>query len=201
MPLFRRRPKEEPGAADRFPQLDRLGFFAYVDPSERGAIETDARRRPSEAVFDERTHRFFHADAESLAEGGVVELLRELEPTLRRLGVPALELDEELDADAPDDYAVTVNGERRVIYSEPELAAAGSGRAWGLAAARTLRIVDDLLAAAGSNERAWAYQGGNDLGVWILTPELRDAVAAILDSARDEPYEMSEEHPWYGQRH
>ena len=201
MPLFRRRPKEEPGAADRFPQLDRLGFFAYVDPSERGAIETGARRRPPEAVFDERTHRFFHADAESLAEGGVVEFLRELEPTLRRLGVPALELDEELDPDAPDDYAVTVNGERRVIYSEPELAAAGSGRAWGLAAARTLRIVDDLLAAAASNERAWAYQGGNDLGVWILTPELRDAVAAILDSARDEPYEMSEEHPWYGQRH
>jgi hypothetical protein len=200
MPLFRRS-KEEPGAAENFALLDRLGFFAYVDPSLREQFEGEARRRPSRAVFDERANWFFFADAESLAEGGVAEFLRELEPSLYRLGVPALVLEEELDPDAPDNYAVSVNGVRHVIYSEQELARGSEGHAWGLAAARTVRIVDGLLREAGSDERAWAYQGGNDLALWILTPELRDAVAAIVDSPRDEPYSMTEESPWYGQRH
>jgi len=198
MRLFRR---SEPGAAERFAQLEALGFFAYVEPALRVQVEADARRRPSRAVFDERTNRFFIADAESLAEGGVAEFLRELEPLLRRLGVPALAVEDELDPDAPDDYAVVVNGERHAVYSESELAGSSGGRAWGLAAARTLRIADDLLRAAGSDERAWAYQGGNELGVWILTPELRDAVSVIVAEPRDEPYVMTEEHPWYGQRH
>ena len=201
MPLFRRS-KEEPRAAENFALLERLGFFAYVGSSLHEQVEAEARRRPSRAVFDERTNRFFHGDAESLAEGDVAEFLRELEPLLNRLGVPALVLEEELDPDAPDNYAVTVNGVRHVIYSEQELTQAPSvGHAWGLAAARTVRIVDDLLRKAGSDERAWAYEGGNEFALWILTPELRDAVAAIVDSPRDEPYSMTEEWPWYGQRH
>jgi hypothetical protein len=194
MPLYRRR--EEPGAAEQFAELDRLGFFRFVEPELREEVEREARRRPSRAVFGERARRFFFADAESLAEAGVVDFLLELEPLLQWLGVPPLELDEELDPDGPEEYAVVVNGRRYLVYAEAE-----ADRAWGLASARTLRILNDLLAAAGSEERAWAYQGGNELGVWILTPALRDVVAAIVDSPRDEPYEMTEEHPWYGERH
>jgi hypothetical protein len=173
-------------------RLGALGFFDYTDrgevPRVRAAIERDA----SSGVFALETHRFFFADAEDLAEGGVAELLHELEPTLRRAGVADVTAEDDF---ADDHYDMIVNGKRYRILSAAEIA---SDLIWGYAAARTVGIVNDLLAHAGSDEHAYGYQGGNDFGLFLLTPRLRDEVAKAIDSRMDEPYEMNGQRPNFG---
>jgi hypothetical protein len=173
-------------------RLEQLGFFAYADAARLDHVRREVERDPSSGVFSLDTRRFFFADAEDLAEGGVDELLRELEPVLREAGVPALTVEEAL---VEDHYDVTVNGRRYPILSEPEIM---SNQIWGYAAARTAMLVNDLLMRAGSSERAYGVLGGNDFGIFLLTPELRNEVAKAIGSPADEPYEMTDEPPDFG---
>jgi len=76
------------------------------------------------------------------------------------------------------------------------------GVIWGLAMTRGFRIVDQLLEAAGSPERLYAVNGGNDLFAFFLTPELHQIVSQHADAdAKDGPYEPTEDYPWFGQPH
>jgi hypothetical protein len=173
-------------------RLDELGFFEYTDRSQLAQVRKQIARDPDAGVFSPDTHRFFFADAEDLAEGGVDELLRELEPTLRRAGVTALSLDENF---AEDHYDVVVNGKRYLILSAEQIE---SDHIWDYAGARTVSLINDLLSTAGSDERAYGYARDNDFGVFLLTPELRDEIAAVVDSPRDEPYEVDDRPPSFG---
>ena len=152
------------------------------------------RDDPEAGVFSERTRRFYPADAEDLTEGGVAVFLDELRPLLRELGVRPPRVRERWTADR---YVVWVNGAQYEISAGEE---AESDLVWGYAAGRTVRIVNDLLAAAGSQERAYGYAdpASNDFSVFILTPELRDAVADILPGTRDDPFEATDEAPSFG---
>ena len=138
-------------------RLDQLGFFKYIDSAQR----EDAKRQGAAAIYGE-TGRLFHADAESLAEGGVGDFLREMEPFLRKQGVTISQIEDQF---RDYDYSVTINGMDYIIYSADELELHGQRvvSIWGLATVRSFAIVNELLANAESNERLYAVNGGNDL--------------------------------------
>ncbi len=187
----------DPAFVDR---LDRLGFFEYVSGTERDAAKRDLQNIGWAAVYGE-TGRLFPADAEALAEGGIGEFLREIQPFLASQGVTIKQIEDHF---GEDGYSVSVNGKDHVIYDANELQRdeAQLGWTWGLATVRGFAIVNELLADTESNERLYAVNAGNDLFGFFLTPQLRDAVCDHPDATpRDRPYVPKDDHPWYGQEH
>src|SRR5204862_3332434 len=75
-------------------------------------------------------------------------------------------------------------------------AAEDSALLWGLSWSRAFGLLNDLLEQAGSGERAYA---GSDTGVWFLTPELFEALAAELGHDRERPYVPNEPPPAFAE--
>ena len=74
------------------------------------------------------------------------------------------------------------------------------GLIWGLSMTRAFAIVDRLLKDAGSPERLYAINGGNDLFAFFLTPELHRIISAHPDAKpKDGPYKPTEKYPAFGQ--
>lgn len=181
-------------------RLDQLGFFKYATSAQREDAKRQFKDIGSAAIYEE-TGRLFRADAESLAEDGVGDFLREIEPFLRKQGVTISQIEDQFH---DSDYSVTVNGVDYLIYNADELKLDQQNLAsiWGLAMVRSFAIVNELLANAKSDEQLYAVNGGNDLFGIFLTPELRDAVCNLPGlTLQDRPYVPKEEHSWYGQEH
>jgi hypothetical protein len=186
MPLFRR--KRDPENLALAERLDSLGFFKYAeDPT---AAKAEFERRGKDAFWRaEHGRDVLFADAEDLAEGGIAAALNELQPKLAQMGV-LLEDDVENDF-GEDRYVVRIAGREYLIHDVDTVESS-----WGLAMARTFRIVNDLLEDAGSPERAYAVY---EQDLWFLTPELFDAVTDVLGESRSRPYVPTEEPPRYGE--
>lgn len=153
-------------------ELDALGFYDYADADwiDRAKAETLKTGLLSSRAFDDLTGRVFSADAESLAEGGVVAFLERISPILERQGI-RLDASQEWGVDRTD-YPVTLNGKTHLIYSEHDLGRTGT---WTAALVRTLVLVNALLAEAGSSERVYGLQdgfGGEASRAIFLTPAL-----------------------------
>lgn len=214
-------------------RLEALGFLRYVRPED---LERVRRELAAHFLFAEGTHRRYHADAESLAERGVLDFLGEVAPLLRREGVPIevvyrevkypasktrpggrgaarLNADGWLDEDGPqplverirvsfapgaepcelteddsDDLGIYIlyAGDRKIVIydgSEPD---DDTGDDWQRTTRVTLAILNELLSAHGSAERAYALSRGNDLDIVFATPEM----AQIINAAEDDPREM-----------
>ncbi len=64
------------------------------------------------------------------------------------------------------------------------------------------RIVDELLEKAGSPERVYAVNGGNDLSAFFLTPKMYRIIVEHPDAgAASAPYKPNEEYPRFRQAH
>lgn len=172
-------------------KLEELGYFAYTPP-EKLAAAREAAAGPGFPFYDEGSGRFFWADAETLAEGGVGSFLGELAPTLEQIGVRLGELSESWD----EAYSVRVAGREVLIYGPEE-----QEEARALAAVRTFALVNDLLAAAGSAERLYAVGGDNDMVAVLLTPDLLELLSARAEVESWRPYLPTEDPPWYGMPH
>lgn len=180
-------------------ELEELGYFNGLEPESAEALKEDFEQNGWVGIFSE-SHRFFMADAEDLAEGGVGHFLQAVSPFLALQGITLPEIEEI----SEEGYVVRVGGADYQIYDAEDLErdASGeeSGLIWGLSMVHGFRIVDDLLAAAGSAERAYAVNGGNDLFVLFLTPELHRVIMEHPDASRgDGPYVPQEEYPSFGQ--
>jgi hypothetical protein len=181
-------------------KLEELGYFKGLAPDKAQVLKREFEQKGWLAIFSD-SHRFFMADAEDLAEGGVGQFLREVSPFLASQGVtlPAIEDDRSEDGG----YVVRVGSVAHQMYDAAELerdSGDEGGLTWGLSTVRGFRIVDQLLAAAGSAERTYAVNGGNDLFVMFLTPEIHRVIMAQPDaSQRDGPYRLREEYPSFGQ--
>jgi hypothetical protein len=178
--------------------LEVRGFFRYLNSEDaartKAAIEKDGIR----AIWRVETGRFvLGADAEDLAEGGIVDWLDDLRPTLERMGT---RIDEEITQELDDSrYVVHAGGRDYTIYDleGADAAAAEDGALlWGLSWSRAFGLLNDLLEQAGSGERAYA---GSDVGVWLLTPELFELLKAELGDDRERPYVPNEHPPWFGE--
>src|SRR5579862_10832 len=183
--------------ADR---LEGLGFFRYALPEAVASLKHDFQGSRWAAVFGE-TGRLFRADAEDLTEGGVGDFLRLIEPFLKGQGISLNQVEDDV---SEQDYSVMVNGRRHKIYDADEVQRREKqlGLLWGLSGARAFAIVNGLLKGAGSEERLYAVNGGNDLEGFFLNPALREAICrypGVRPGGR--PYLPTEEYPWFGQEH
>jgi hypothetical protein len=183
--------------------LEAAGYFNGLTSEQTAELKGHLIEHGWAGIFYDDSYRFFHADAEDLAEGGVGQFIQRVGPFLARQGVAALEIEDEV---GEKNYKVRVNGVEHLIYDEAEYDRDSGGEElgliWGLAMARGFRIVDGLLEKAGSPERLYAVNGGNDLFGLFLTPEMHRIILAQpgvdLPSA---PYKPTEEYEWFGAAH
>jgi hypothetical protein len=174
-------------------KLEELGYFSGLSPATTQTLKQEFDREGWSAIF-ENSHRLFFADAENLAEGDVGKLLREVSPFLAAHGVALPAIKDDISGDG---YIVRVGGVDYLMYDAEELQ---GDSFWALASLRGFGIINELLAAAGSKERAYAINGGNDLQLLFLTPELHRVIMDHPDASRRYgPYLLTEESPWFGQ--
>ena len=183
--------------------LEAAGFFAGLSNERITTLKKSFAENGWIAIYDFESGRFFQSDAEDLAEGGVGELLNQVQAFLNAHGVSQLEVED--DAEGPD-YIVHVNGVAHVIYNETEFNRETNsdqpGLIWGLSMARGYTIINNLLEKAGSPERIYAVNGGNDLYAIFLTPEMHRIILAHPDvDPSSAPYQPAENYPWFGQPH
>ena len=159
-------------------RLTKLGFFKFTRPSELNRAIALLRKNYIKHQILDTNHlvadmwvpydrRIYMADAEDLAEGSVCSMIEEMRIVLKREGVHLHSLRNDLDEDG-DSYRVFINGESYEIYDENR----AEYSSWCWAHRRTLEILNDLLAAAGSKERAYALSAGNQAMVALLTQKL-----------------------------
>jgi hypothetical protein len=183
-------------------RLEEAGYFRGLEPNKADALKWEFAQQGWMGIFAE-SHRFFIADAEDLAEGGIGEFIRQVKPFLEEQGVKVPEIHEEY---SENRYFLTVGKTTHRIWDASELNRDTSseqlGLMWGLAMTRGFRIVDQLLAGAGSSERLYAVNGGNDLFAFFLTPDLHGVIAEHPDASPEYgPYAPTEEYPWFGRPH
>jgi hypothetical protein len=197
-PLWKRSSRAGEDLAQRF---DQLGLFDLLEAEAAARAKDEIARKGIDGLFTVDVGRsVFAGDAEDLAEGGVGEFLETLRPHLAQRGVTFGET-EDLFGDDADRYDVRVGSDVHTIY---DLAGADAdardsmARGWALAWVRAFRIVNDLLATANAQERAYTMP---EWDVWFLTPEQFDAIRSALPKPRDRPYEPVDDPPWYGAAH
>lgn len=181
-------------------KIESLGYFKGLAEDKARTLKQEFEKSGWLAIFCE-SHRFFMADSEDLAEGGIGQLVEEVAPFLKAQGVTVPEVEDDI---TEDGYVVKVGGVAHPIYDSTEMTRDSSdkelGLMWGLSTVRGFRILDELLAKAGSAERAYGINGGNDLFLIFLTPELHQAIMEHPEAIPyDGPYILKEEYPWFGQ--
>jgi hypothetical protein len=81
----------------------------------------------------------------------------------------------------------------------PRELAGEPGLCWGLSAARTVQILNNWLIEAGSAEKAYGVNGGNDFAVFFLTFELYARIRQDPQaSAEYGPYVPDLHYPYLG---
>lgn len=187
---------------DLLRRLAPLGFFRYAEPGVPAAL---AAGLPAPGSFSDLcvalteypTRRAWSADAEDLAEGGVVRWLERLAPCFARQGI-AVAATQAWEPAAPE-YVVTVNGRTFTIYSAATASLLG---AWVAAAINALALVETLLIEGGATERVYAPRrefGGNGSLMLLLTPALAEAInASALVSREERLLTVRELRAWLG---
>lgn len=135
-------------------------------------------------------------DAEDLAEGGILRAYQSIRKTLSQYIAEPAQIQEVVDDDQPS-YIVRHGEQEYAIYS-PALPD-DEGQSWGRAAHAFFKIVNDQLSQ--SEHRLYAINGGNDLGGMFLTQAECQSARKSLPREEDWPYQLTLEHPWYGQCH
>jgi hypothetical protein len=181
-------------------RLEALGFFAHASRKKVEEIEGEIRRLGWPGVFSHEG-RFFHADAEELAEGGILGFLGTIAPFLATEGVTVPEIQEDL---SEDRYRLKLASSDFEIYGPEDVAreATEPGRVWAIATVRTFELVNQLLATTKSQERLYAVNGGNDLfGLFLTQAQFSEITSHAGSVAPGAPYQVQDDPPWYGDRH
>jgi hypothetical protein len=166
---------------------DRLAPMGLFD----GSGEDDEAWARSEGAetgywYNEGVRRAFYGDGEALAEWGVCDFVRRLQPLLSERGVPPLDCAQDDWQPGAVGYTVIVNGRAFRILDERDHE---QNPTWTAATVRAFRIVETLLREAGSADHVYAVEGDVGLsstGV-LLTPEMAGAInsdPAVPDEQR-----------------
>lgn len=164
-------PSSEPGKDAALRELGSklvgAGLFRFDPEESRPELESQIYEYGTPIVFG--SHRVYIGDAEALAEGGVQEFLREVEPFLTSNGVHITDFVEDY---TEQGYFVEVNGSAYTIWQHDE-----AEYSWTLGTKRTFAMVNELLERAGSKERLHAvYYGGNEQLAVFLTPDMYELI-------------------------
>src|SRR4051794_8062345 len=93
-------------------QLEEGGYFKGLPPGKVEALKKVFEQQGWMGIFSD-SHRFFPADAEDLAEGGIGGFIQEVEPFLTSQGVRLPEIQDDISGSS---YTVRVGGVAREIY-------------------------------------------------------------------------------------
>lgn len=185
-------------------QLLESGFFRYASTKDSRDLQTALADGNLWVIYDaERLKRFYPADAEDLAEIGIKRYLDEVSPYLRTQAVPEFTIEE--DDGGGDWYTITIDGKVFTVWNEADIEHEFNhervGLSWGKASYTTFCILNMLLENAASEERAYAYSGGNELGFIFMTPT-QHALLMQFHKAKEHleemPYVMVDRYPDYG---
>jgi hypothetical protein len=157
-------------------QLIELGFLKFVPASEKTTIREqlvdNVRRHYLGSDWDDECNsadrRNYQADNEDLAEGDVGRVLLRMKGVLTQEGVTLESVEDDF---GQERYRIVINGTLHLIY---DYSSSPQEDWWTLATKRLLEIVDSLQEDAGSHERLFAINGGNDGRVILLTPEMHN---------------------------
>jgi len=178
--------------------LEQSGYLADLS-AEQATIVRAAIDKDGVVGALEHPKRTAYADAEALAEGGVETWLEsEIGPLLAARGVAIPPIENRF-LDDGSGYSILVGDREYWLWHET----AESTRSWGTASVGAFSIVNDLLEAAGAEDRLHLIGGGNDGTAWLLTPAQVEIIRMHASRLRSEwPYiPVDDGTDWFGQPH
>ena len=150
-------------------ELEPMGFYKYVSPDQIAAIKAEIAEDAADGFLG--AGRAFDANCESLAEGGVKDLLDDLRPALEVEGVELGDIGQSYDPETTG-YILTVGADQHAMWSGSE-----AKQAWELTTTRAAGLINRWLTEAGSQERVHLLHGGEDGVFVLLTPGQRALIA------------------------
>lgn len=161
-------PADDPDVAALVERLTALGYFCFTPD---GAPPPGPA---AEALWGEASRRIFPVDAEAVAEGAASALLAHATPFLGE--APWREAADRIGRTGGVPRYDVLIGDR--AFPILGLAEFDDPRAWEIASARALAMLDALLEGAGVPERAFWLGGAEDGTAGFLTPEQARAIRA-----------------------
>lgn len=175
-------------------ELEKLGYFTYTDPQHVQQLKTElATNLPQGFIpyaeegappYKGIDPRYYTLDNETLYEqGGIIDSFKEMAPLFAKMNVRMEISDhyEKWDQETGLDHRITLNGKPYTIFHQ------WNAYGWCEAAQRFADIVNDALAAQGSNERMYLVNGSNDGRAIFLTPELHALIRALISDINECP--------------
>jgi hypothetical protein len=172
-------------------KLIELDFFKFAQASDLDRICTNIKENWTKSrnlASDDACHdslipldrRFYHADAEDLAEQGVCDFINGMRPILECEGVQIESLRDDVKRPVPHEYIYTVwvNEQEYRICDTTQ----GEEDCWCFAHKRTIEIINSLLIDAGSQERVYGVASGNGAGIVLLSDELHAYIRSLYEN-------------------
>ncbi len=175
-------------------ELEKLGYFNLTDESELNLVKTNFEQAYSDLNFFQgpmrgetlnfMDNRYYLIDCEELFEfGGLIEYLKLIKPTFKRLG---LELnfsnEKSVENDNNWEHKISLNGTEYIAFDGES-----SDLDWEIAYVNFIEMLNAELKRQNSNERFYPVSCGNDGMFILLTPNQLDFV--------NRNYPMDSEHP------
>lgn len=172
---------------ERYALLETAGYFKYADSAKLkrdNQIILDWLKPENKALGDpsgddytkpdyglSTSRREYFADGENLAEGDIEKTIQRMN-ILKDMGVKpkiTTHYPRNWPLKKSQKYHLQVNGKNYTAWTKSHV---DEQTMWGTATACLAAIIDDLLAAAGHQERLYMlYAGGNEALALIMTPE------------------------------
>jgi hypothetical protein len=162
-------------------ELVQNDFLLYTDSSNIDSVRESFIKDGD--IFSPEINRYFHIDAEELAEGSFDFFRTDMIKILKKRGLAitfsTTENFEKL-------HEVLINNKRFNLYDVKHLA---DYSFWDIGSHRFFKSINEELEMSNSNERFYLMYGGNDLGAILLTDKQFKIIEAINEGNSNEiPY-------------
>lgn len=149
-------------------QIEILGYFRYVKPERIPRLKSLFVKKPN--LWSVNVKRYFFADEAVIAPCGAgygaADLLKNISPILKKVGIRFKQLDEQC---SDEGHYMALNGQRYLLVSREELEAADSKYiVAGYKTPRTFALINKLFQDVNSDERIYSIYGANDHRAFIL---------------------------------
>jgi hypothetical protein len=181
-------------------QIYELGYFKYaanvdvenlkVQVAQHFNQYTELYSDRDEKTRTPKDYRIYSCDGEDVfEEGGIMNMLKELEPAFEKIGFKfniTNHIEEWDEQNRWVNQSLVMNGTGYIIFKNFE------GQGWGEAPYRLADILNKEFEKHGIEERIYLAAGGNDGGLFVLTPALYKYIYTVFTSPELKPLEITE---------
>lgn len=184
-------------------KLDELGYYKYAEKEDVILLKNEMKEMIEEfgsqgtliTVWDEETmisrdYRYYLCDGEDVfEEGGIPDLLKDLEPTFRKLD---FKINVDNFTEEWDDInkwlntRIIINGTEYIIFEKFK------GVGWGEAPMRIANALNKEMEKQGIKEKIYLIAGGNEGNLVFLTEELYQYMYKYFKDPIYKPLELNE---------